>query len=39
MFQDEYLEWSVDRDDEENLIIATFTCEGPEVCQSREQSN
>ena len=30
-FQDEYLEWSVARDDNNNVTIATFTCEGPEV--------
>ena len=30
--QDEYLEWSVIRDDENRIISVTFTCEGPEVC-------
>ncbi|KAK4184364.1 hypothetical protein QBC35DRAFT_391843 [Podospora australis] len=28
--QDEYLEWSVKRDDDDNIIVVTFTCEGPE---------
>ena len=31
MFQDEYLEWSVGRDENKNIINAEFTCEGPEV--------
>ena len=31
MFQDEYLEWSVSRDGDGNIINAEFTCEGPEV--------
>lgn len=30
-FQDEYLEWSSNRDDDSNILSATFTCEGPEV--------
>lgn len=30
--QDEYLEWSIIRDDENRIISVTFTCEGPEVC-------
>lgn len=30
-YQDEYLEWSVARDEDDNVVIATFTCEGPEV--------
>ena len=30
-YQDEYLEWSVARDENENVVVATFTCEGPEV--------
>ena len=30
-YQDEYLKWSVARDESDNVIIATFTCEGPEV--------
>lgn len=29
--QDEYLEWSVLRDNEKKIISVTFTCEGPEV--------
>lgn len=29
--QDEYLEWSVIRDNEKKIISVTFTCEGPEV--------
>lgn len=31
MFQDEYLEWSVNRNDDDEIINAEFTCEGPEV--------
>ena len=31
IYQDEYLEWSVMRDDMNNILRATFTCEGPEV--------
>ena len=33
-FQDEYLEWSVERDDQNNIASVSFTCEGPEVGQS-----
>ncbi|KAK4462142.1 hypothetical protein QBC42DRAFT_268512 [Cladorrhinum samala] len=29
-YQDEYLEWSVKRDQDDKIIVATFTCEGPE---------
>ncbi|KAK4224653.1 hypothetical protein QBC38DRAFT_485047 [Podospora fimiseda] len=29
-YQDEYLEWSVKRDQDDRVIVATFTCEGPE---------
>ena len=31
--QDEYLEWSVKRDDSEDkrIVVVTYTCEGPEV--------
>lgn len=29
-YQHEYLEWSVARDESDNVVIATFTCEGPE---------
>ncbi|KAJ9662005.1 hypothetical protein H2201_006294 [Coniosporium apollinis] len=28
--QDEYLEWSLIRDDAQNILRVTFTCEGPE---------
>ncbi|GAB7356935.1 hypothetical protein MBLNU459_g7781t1 [Dothideomycetes sp. NU459] len=28
--QDEYLEWSVQRDNNKNIVSVTFTCEGPE---------
>jgi hypothetical protein len=29
--QDEYLEWSILRDDQGNIKSVTYTCEGPEV--------
>ncbi|KAK3985451.1 hypothetical protein QBC44DRAFT_250420 [Cladorrhinum sp. PSN332] len=29
-YQDEYLEWSVKRDQDDKIIVVTFTCEGPE---------
>lgn len=32
-YQDEYLEWSLKRDDQGNITVVTFTCEGPEVCR------
>lgn len=31
--QDEYLEWSIIRDNEKRIISLTFTCEGPEYWQ------
>lgn len=33
MVQDEYCEWSVLRDENNNIISVTFTCEGPEYWQ------
>lgn len=33
-FQDEYLEWSLNREDNGNISSVTFTCEGPEVPES-----
>jgi len=30
IFQDEYLEWSIARDDNGKIISVTYTCEGPE---------
>ena len=33
-YQDEYLEWSVKRDQDDKIIVATFTCEGPEVSRA-----
>ena len=31
IFQDEYLEWSLNRDDNGNITKIVYTCEGPEV--------
>ena len=33
MFQDKYLEWSLARDDSDNILSITFTCEGLEVSE------
>ncbi|KAF8245563.1 hypothetical protein K440DRAFT_555517 [Wilcoxina mikolae CBS 423.85] len=33
LVQDEYLEWTVARDNDGNIISCTFTCEGPEYWQ------
>ncbi|RMZ68436.1 hypothetical protein GMOD_00008138 [Pyrenophora seminiperda CCB06] len=40
MFQDEYLEWSVQRDSKTQQIKSvTYTCEGPEVSQPHQVEN
>ena len=31
IYQDEYLEWSVLRNDKDNVVRISYTCEGPEV--------
>ncbi|KAF8544174.1 hypothetical protein BDD12DRAFT_724447 [Trichophaea hybrida] len=33
LVQDEYLEWSLERDNDGNITSCTFTCEGPEYWQ------
>ncbi|EPS43763.1 hypothetical protein H072_2249 [Dactylellina haptotyla CBS 200.50] len=33
VYQDEYLEWAVTRDEHDRLVKVTFTCEGPEYWQ------
>jgi len=37
-YQDEYLEWSLKRDENGNITTVTFTCEGPEVSTSHSNS-